>query len=91
MKLVCPKIEKKNKNSLTLDKTLNFETKIKYSKKIIAKNWFFIKNFLNIFKKYSSTTKYQRHPNFELKGGGKKRKKKTYTKPKKIKHIRKKN
>lgn len=27
---------------------------------------------------------------FKLKGGGKKRKKKTYTKPKKIKHVRKK-
>jgi len=26
-----------------------------------------------------------------LRGGGKKRKKKTYTKPKKIKHVRKKN
>jgi len=75
---------------MVFNEILKGKVEKKLSNPNVTKLFVSFQNFLLTFKKITKSVSCYEKKNFEMKGGGKKRKKKTYTKPKKIKHIRKK-
>jgi len=90
MKFFSYKFQKKKLKQLVFPEESNFKVKKNLFKKISTQNCANVKKFLNLLTTFFKKNKFYSETNYKLMGGGKKRKKKNYTKPKKIKHVRKK-